>query len=133
VITAIDSSVLFAIGKGEIDGPAWSDLLQKQGERGGLVVCEVVVAEMSAFFDRSSEMVSFLEDLQVEYAPLNLDAAIQAGSLFRSYRRSGGPRQHMIPDFLVGAHALHQSDQLASADRGFLRRYFPRLKIIAPR
>ncbi len=78
-------------------------------------------------------MVSFLEDLQVEYAPLNLDAAIQAGSLFRSYRRSGGPRQHMIPDFLVGAHALHQSDQLASADRGFLRRYFPRLKIIAPR
>ena len=38
----------------------------------------------------------------------------------------------MIPDFLIGGHALRQSNRLAAVDRGYLRRYFPKLKILTP-
>jgi predicted nucleic acid-binding protein len=133
MITAVDSSVLFAVGKGEGDGSAWVNLLRLQGELGPLIVCDVVAAEVSAFFERPEHFLVFLQDLQVEYVPVDRGAAILAGSLFRSYLRAGGPREHMVPDFIVGAHASRQSDQLAASDRGFLRRYFPRLKILAPR
>jgi hypothetical protein len=41
-------------------------------------------------------------------------------------------REHLIPDFLIGAHALVQADALLSRDRGFYRRYFSKLKILDP-
>jgi predicted nucleic acid-binding protein len=133
VITAVDSSVLVAIYKGELDGQAWLEIIQAQGGTGRLVVCEVVFAETAALFADAEGVVRFLQDLDIQYDPIQPTAAIFAGGIFKAYRRSGGPRLHLIPDFLIGSHALHQADQLAAADQGFLRRYFPRLKIIAPR
>jgi len=133
MVTAVDSSVLMAIGKGEADYSAWLKLLEEQRSMGRLVVCEVVLSETSALFHDPAGVVPFLQDLQIEYEPLSVDAAILAGAIFKSYRRAGGPRGHLIPDFLIGAHALRQCDQLAAADRGYLRRYFPKLKVISPR
>jgi predicted nucleic acid-binding protein len=83
-------------------------------------------------FHNPAGVVPFLQDLQIEYEPLSADAAILAGVIFKSYRRSGGPREHLIPDFLIGAHAMRQADCLAAADRGYLRRHFPKLKVMAP-
>jgi predicted nucleic acid-binding protein len=37
-----------------------------------------------------------------------------------------------VPDFFIAAHAQIQCDRLAAIDRGYLRRYFPRLKILRP-
>jgi hypothetical protein len=73
-----------------------------------------------------------LAALGVALSAASLESAQLAGSLFSKYRREGGPREHLIPDFLIGAHAQVQADQIAAIDRGFLRRYFPPLRVIRP-
>jgi hypothetical protein len=96
-----------------------------------LIVCEVSVAEVSARFPSEEAFRDALENLSVEFEPIELLAALQAGKLFAAYRREGGPREHLVPDFLVGAHAAVQADALAAVDRGYLRRYFRELKLLS--
>lgn len=132
MITAVDTSVLIALYKGEVGSEAWMEVLQNAGKRGRLIVCEVVVAEAAALIYDEKETVAFFQDLGIDHDPMLTPAALLTGRIFQAYRRAGGPRGHLVPDFLIGAHALLQADQLAAADRGYLRRYFPKLRVIGP-
>ncbi len=130
--TAIDSSVLWSIFKGEGDAKAWVASLVAVRRESNLIVCDVVLAEVAPLFTCIGDLESRLESLGIEYDPISPAAAFAAGELFRTYRREGGPRRHLISDFLIGAHALHQAGRLAARDRGYLRRYFPELPVLTP-
>lgn len=130
--TAVDTSVLIAIAKGEAHAAAWVNLLAAQSASGDLLMCDIVAAEFFALVLDDKKFEAAIEGLGIRFCPVNLSAAQLAGRLFRRYRDDRGPREHLIPDFLVGAHALVQAGQLAATDRGYLRRYFPRLKVLTP-
>ena len=132
MITAVDTSVLISIAKGEADARAWIDVLADAQKRGDLVICDVVAAEYFALLLNKEKFRETLSALAISFSPTSLEAAQLAGSIFRQYRRESGPREHLIPDFLIGAHAQTQGDYLAAIDRGFLRRYFPRLRVLKP-
>jgi predicted nucleic acid-binding protein len=97
-----------------------------------LLVCPVVFAECSIGFASAEIAMRQFESLQLHYDPFSPAAAYLAGQTFVRYRREGGPRQSLIPDFLVAAHASTQADRLAAVDRGFLRAYFPALVLLEP-
>jgi predicted nucleic acid-binding protein len=130
VITAVDTSVLLAIAKAEPSAPRWADALEKARADGELVICDVVAAELYAYWRDEDAYASFVAGIGATFLAVDESAAREAGRIFAMYRRSGGPREHLVPDFLIAAHALHQTDQLAAVDRGYLRAYFPRLRIL---
>lgn len=132
MITAVDTSVLLAIDLGEPEAEAWVESLANAREKGGLVICDVVAAEFFAVVQRRAAFDATLDDLGIRPVPATLEAACAAGTAFRKYRDSGGPREHLIPDFLIAAHALTDCDALAAADLGYLRRYFRGLRVLGP-
>jgi len=132
MITAVDTSVLVAIAKGEGEARRWTDLLAAVRADGDLVICDVVAAEFFALLLDERKFQQSLSGLGIVFSPAGLDAARVAGRIFRDYRRKGGPRRHLIPDFLIAAHAQRQADQIAAIDRGYLRAYFPRLRVVKP-
>ena len=97
-----------------------------------MVLCPVVFAECCTGFPSVEIALRQFESIQVYYDPIAPAAAFLAGQAFLRYRREGGPRQYLIPDFLVAAHASVQADRLAATDRGYLRRYFPSLALLSP-
>ena len=129
--TAIDSSVLWSIFKGEGDAEAWVDLLIACRRESRLLVCDVVIAEIAPLFKDSAALESRLGSLGVEFDPILPGTAFLAGGLFNQHRRQGGRRDQLMPDFMIGAHAMIQADRLAARDRGYLRRYFPGLSVLA--
>jgi predicted nucleic acid-binding protein len=133
MITAVDASVLWTVFNDELGAVDWSRALLDASREGELTVCDVVFAEIAPAFDSRQQALDMLQRLGVRFDPLNDDAAFEAGCVFKAYRQEGGPRTHMIPDFLIGSHALRQSDRLAAVDRDYLRRYFPELKVLKPR
>ena len=132
MITAIDTSVLLMIQKRQEGWTGWKHALEMAAREGTLVLCPVVFAEFSTGYPSWEKALQDLSRLQIQYLPITPDAAWLAGSLFLKYRKEGGPRQTMIQDFLIAAHASLQSDRLAATDRGYVRRYFPSLKILEP-
>jgi hypothetical protein len=131
-VIAVDTSVLLAIFKGEPKGELWLKCLLSAAETASLVVSSVVLAECRSYFPSDDACQKALAALEIRHSPLTEEASLLAGTIFRVYRDEGGPRQSILPDFLVAAHAATQAESLATEDRGYLRRYFPSIRLLTP-
>jgi predicted nucleic acid-binding protein len=129
---AVDTLVLLAIFKGEPRGELWLETLQSAAEVASLLLSSIVLAEVRSFFPSEDACRSALHDLEVKHSPLTEEASLLAGKIFRAYRSEGGPRTTILPDFLVAAHAATLADSLATEDRGYLRTYFPDIRLLSP-
>lgn len=130
--TALDSSVLLLLSRKQSGWEAWRDCLQTAASEGELIISPVAFAEFSIAYPNVEAAQSDLDLLHIFYDPISPASAYLAGQIFLRYRRHGGARLNLIPDFLIAAHATVQADRLAAIDRGYLRSYFPTLPLLAP-
>jgi predicted nucleic acid-binding protein len=133
LITAVDSSVLIDVFRADPDfGRRSADALSACLAQGGLIACDVVVAEVAAGFDDSSTVEHALDRLGVRFVPLDSKMALAAGAAWGAYRRRSRRRDRLVADFLIGAHAREVADRLLTRDRGIYSRYFKDLQILDP-
>ena len=132
MITAVDSSVLWAVIKSEAGHGKWIETLLTASAEGPMIISPVAFAELAPSTGSETELMDFLARLAIAYEPISPTAAHLAGLTFKHYRQAGGPRQHLVPDFLIAAHAEIQADRLAAIDRGYLRHWFPNLNLLTP-
>ncbi|MET0209313.1 MAG: type II toxin-antitoxin system VapC family toxin [Burkholderiaceae bacterium] len=135
---ALDTSVLVDLLGEDAMADAAESCLRDALALGPVVLCDVVVSEITAGLGHGAEIMDVVEEMGVSYLPVELKAAIRAGEMQRRYkqrlRASGNASaiQRTVPDFIVGAHALLQCSALITRDAGFFRDYFKGLKVIVP-
>ncbi|MCD7097102.1 type II toxin-antitoxin system VapC family toxin [Stenotrophomonas sp. MMGLT7] len=136
---AIDSSVLIdLLGEDETRVDAAEGCVREALAQGPVVLCEVVVSEITAGLGFGADIMDVVEEMGMRYLPIERRAAIRAGEMQRRYnqrRKVAGAAipARTVPDFLVGAHAMLQCSALITRDAGFFRDYFKGLKIIVPK
>ena len=133
MITAVDTDVLLDI---LVPNEEFFDLsaaaLERAATAGSLVVCGIVYYELAVHFRTQAQCDSFLRQTDIRVEALNRSACFLASRVWRAYRKQGGRRSRILPDFLIGAHAQVQASQLLSRDRGLYREMFPSLRLVAP-
>ncbi len=137
---AVDSNLLIDLIGDDPDAGDGADItLRAALSMGPVVACDVVVAEVVAGLGNGAVVIDLLEELGIDFHPLELRSAVRAGEMHRRYnerRRAAGQAAHglrTVPDFLIGAHALLQCTALITRDAGFFRDYFKGLKVIVPK
>ena len=137
---AIDTSVLIDLLGEDARAGAAELSLRDALAHGPVVLCDVVVSEITAGLGHGAEIMDVVEEMGMSYLPVERKAAIRAGEMQRRYKQrlrtlgqtSAAP-QRTVPDFIVGAHALIQCSALITRDAGFFRDYFKGLKVIVPK
>jgi len=154
MITAVDTNVLLDIlMPGARHREASGRALSRAQEQGAVIISEPVCAELAVAFPEQERLPDFLTDARVRLQPSSWRALYRAGEAWAAYLRRrqqtvcpqcGAPqdtqcrtcgvlvgrRQHIVADFIIGAHALVQSDRLLTRDRGYYATYFPDLKLV---
>nr|WP_004085316.1 type II toxin-antitoxin system VapC family toxin [Xylella fastidiosa] len=130
-VIAVDFPVLVELLTDRPQADAVEAALRQCLVSGRVVVCDVVLAEMSAVLRGGAEVLGVLEEMGVHFDPLEAKSALRAGEMYRRYRQRNATESDM-KYFLVGAHALLQCDGLMTWNDAFYRDYFKGMKLIVP-
>jgi predicted nucleic acid-binding protein len=154
MITAVDTNILLDVLIPDAPHSEESErALAEAAGAGALLISEPVYAELAAHFSEQEPLDRFLTDTGIRLEPSGADALYRAGAAWSEYLRrrpatlacpqcgaaqdvrcdqcgaSIQPRQHVVADFLIGAHALVHADRLLTRDRGYYATYFGELTL----
>ncbi len=129
----LDSNVILDIWDGDPLWSAWStSQLRTLSAQHEFAINPVIYAEISTRFSTRAKLDERLDDLEIRVLDIPRDAAFLASQAFVRYRRQGGKRIKVLPDFFIGAHAAVLGCSLLTRDRQTYSTYFPGVVLIAP-
>lgn len=132
-MTLVDTNVLLDL---VTDDPQFADWSIAQLEAaslvGPLLINDMIYAELSVRYDSKEQLDAFISGIGLKREPIPDAALFLAGKVFRKYRKAGGTRSGVLPDFFIGAHAAVRGLPLLTRDLGRYRSYYPTVEVIVP-
>ncbi|MFS8114370.1 type II toxin-antitoxin system VapC family toxin [Rhizobium jaguaris] len=129
----VDSNILLDI---ITDDPVWYDWsvdqLDNASLAGPLYINDVVYAEVSVRYERIEDLDDLLTGTGIGILSIPRAALFLAGKVFGQYRRAGGTRTGVLPDFFIGAHAAVSGLPVLTRDTKRFQTYFKSLTLISP-
>ena len=129
----VDTNVLLDVVTRD---PAWAEWSKRQLDaaalRDQLAINPVVYAELSAGFTMIEQVETVLGLAGITIVQMSRPALFMASRVFQEYRKRGGNRAGVLPDFFIGAQAAALSASLITRDASRYRSYFPTIELITP-
>jgi predicted nucleic acid-binding protein len=128
-----DSNVLLDVITADRQWARWSQAaLDDWSRRGPILINPVIYAELAPAYDTIEKLDAAIAAVDLEFSEIPRAALFLASRAFVRYRRRGGTRRGVLPDFFVGAHAAVLAVPLLTRDTHRYRVYFPTLRLVAP-
>jgi|ERR1035441_9848750 predicted nucleic acid-binding protein len=129
----IDTNVLVDVLQDDPQWAEWSiEQLRAQAKIHELAINLVIYAELSLSFSTLESLDRVVANMELTMREIPRPALFLAGKAYLQYRRRGGSKGQVMPDFFIGAHATVEGWPLLTRDARRFRTYFPRLEVVAP-
>ena len=127
----LDTNVVIALLSGSETAGFYDRIARFKAKR-DLFINEIIFAELSGRYRSWQDIAKVVDYAGLKVARLSLSHCHLAGVAFSAYRRDGGTRTTMLPDFLIGAHAAGEGWPLVTRDRRGFSKYFPEVELVDP-
>ena len=130
----LDSNIVIDLTSGydEEFTEASLSCMARLSTRGPFWINHIIYAEVAPRTQDRAGMDRQLAVLNIRLVGLNADDAWRAGLAFHRYRQRRGPRESILPDFLIGGQAAARGWPIITRDPRRFASYFPELQIIDP-
>jgi predicted nucleic acid-binding protein len=132
-LVLVDTNVILDVVQ---DDPVWAEWSQGQLDvwavRDELAINSVIYAELSIAYARIEELEDTVETAGLRLLEIPREALFLAGKAFLAYKKLGGARSGVLPDFFIGAHAAIMQLPLLTRETARYRTYFPGVALITP-
>lgn len=129
-MTLVDTNVLLDL---VTDDPNWSGWSVAQLEtaslEGPLLINDVIYAELAVRYERIEALEAFVEEAGLDIRPIPKPALFLAGKVFTQYRKAGGTRTGVLPDFFIGGSRGRATIAAPDARCRSLSQLFPLIEI----
>jgi len=132
-VILLDSNVPLDVVTQDPTWSRWSASTMKSLARShALLINPIVYAELSITFTSIAELEVNIRRMRLKMIETPREAAFLAGKAFLQYKKLGGTKTNVLPDFFVGAHAFTIGATLLTRDANRYRTYFPSVTLITP-
>ena len=129
----VDTNVVVDVWHDHAEWFDWSCAqLRAQSQVHELAINPVIYAELSLGYESIDTLNKRVADLKLILLETPRAALFLAGQAFRKYRRAGGSRSGVLPDFFIGAHAAVLGCAILTRDAARYRAYFPTVELLTP-
>lgn len=129
----VDTNVLVDVLQND---PQWADWsiaqMRAQAQLHVLAINPVIYAEMSLSFSTLEALDDVVLTMALDLREIPRPALFLAAKAYAQYRRRGGSKGQVLPDFFIGAHAAVEGWPLLTRDASRFRTYFPTLEVMTP-
>ncbi|MBL8027931.1 MAG: PIN domain-containing protein [Fibrobacteres bacterium] len=132
--TFIDTNIILSILNEMEHLHDWAvDQLQIRRTLGPTIICDIVYCETSIGMASLDDLNEALTTLGITRIPETDYSLFLAGRAFVNYKHiNKGPKNGVLPDFIIGALAYSLEVPLLTADVRRYKTYFPNLELITP-
>jgi predicted nucleic acid-binding protein len=129
----VDTNILVDVLQNDPQWAEWSIAqLRAQAKLHALTINPIIYAELSLSFSTLEALDDVVTTMDLELREIPRPALFLAAKAFAQYRRRGGSKAQVLPDFFIGAHAAVEGWPLLTRDASRFRTYFPTLEVVAP-
>lgn len=129
----VDTNVLVDVLENDSDWAEWSlRQLRAQAQVHDLAINPVIYAELSLAFDSVAALDGALDGMQIAVEEIPRPALFLAGRAFVKYRKRGGTKSNVLPDFFIGAHAAVLGCGILTRDARRYTQHFKTVPLITP-
>jgi predicted nucleic acid-binding protein len=132
-LVLVDTNVILDVVQDDVVWAEWSQgQLDAWAARDELGINAVIYAELSIAYVRIEELEDTVDTAGLRFLEIPREALFLAGKAFLAYRKQGGTRTGVLPDFFIGAHAAVAGLPLLTRETARYRTYFPGVALITP-
>lgn len=129
----VDSNIILDILTKDKIWYEWSaEKLAEYAAENDLIINQIIYAEISIRFSKVEELDEVLKEANIKCENMPFEAGFLAGKCFMAYKKRGGVKGIVLPDFYIGAHAAITRRPILTRDKGRYVSYFKNLRVVSP-
>jgi len=129
----VDTNVLIDVLQ---DDPEWADWsirhLRAQSQLHDLAINPIIYSQLSLMYESIEALDQTVAAMRLSFLEVPRPALFVAAKAFMRYRREGGTKHNVLPDFFIGGHAAVAGCGILTRDPARYRSYFPTVELLTP-